>query len=314
MSQVQRLTQDDIDDMSYAVAMEIIGLPQVQHCKKTGTIVKLFGVPRGGIPAAYAVCTQLMGLDILCRVVDRPAEAMFIIDDLVDSGATRDRYLQAHPTSIFMALIDKTTAGASDNWYVFPWEESEFNGDTSAEDIPIRLLQYIGEDPKRGGLLETPKRMLKAWRHYTSGYNIEPSEVLKVFEDGAENYDEMVLVKNIPVYSHCEHHLAPFFGVAHVAYIPDGKIVGLSKLSRLVDIFSRRLQVQERLTNQVADALMENLMPKGAAVVLECRHMCMEARGIQRQGATTVTSSMKGVFMEEGKARAEFLQLVNLNK
>ena len=133
---------------------------------------------------------------------------------------------------------------------------------------------------------------------------------MKVFEDGAESYNEMVLVKNIPVYSKCEHHLADIIGVAHVAYIPNGKIVGLSKLSRVVDIFARRLQVQERLTNQVAEALVKNLDPLGVAVVLECRHMCMESRGICQQGHTTVTSSMHGVFFNDASTRAEFMGLI----
>lgn len=176
--------------------------------------------------------------------------------------------------------------------------------------IVSKLLEYIGEDPSRGGLLETPDRFLKAWEFYSSGYSQKPEDVLKVFEDGAEDYNEMVLVKDIPVYSHCEHHLAPFFGVAHVAYIPNGKIVGLSKLSRLVDVFARRLQVQERLTNQIATALWDCLNPEGSAVIIECRHMCMESRGIQRQGSTTTTSSMKGVFMEDSVARGELLSLL----
>ena len=130
------------------------------------------------------------------------------------------------------------------------------------------LLAYIGEDPDREGLLETPARFLKAWAEYTRGYREKPEEILKSFEDGAERVDEMVIVRDIPVYSLCEHHLAPFFGKAHVGYVPDKRILGLSKISRLVEIFGRRLQVQERLTNQIADALDENLQPLGVAVVI----------------------------------------------
>ena len=136
-----------------------------------------------------------------------------------------------------------------------------------------------------------------------------PRRLGEIESDGAESYDEMVLVKNIPIYSQCEHHLVPFFGVAHIAYIPNGKIVGLSKLSRVADIFARRLQVQERLTNQIADALEDNLQPRGIAVVLECRHLCMEARGICQQGHTTVTSAMRGVLLNNSAARNEFLRL-----
>lgn len=171
------------------------------------------------------------------------------------------------------------------------------------------LLHIIGEDPERGGLLETPDRAVKAWREWTSGYKKDPAKILKVFEDGAEGCDEMIVVHDIPVYSHCEHHLAPIFGEATVAYIPDGKIVGLSKLPRLVDIFARRLQVQERLTNQVAQAIMEHLKPRGCGVVIKARHMCMESRGIKQAGGYTTTSSLHGVFREDPAVRSEFLNL-----
>ena len=171
------------------------------------------------------------------------------------------------------------------------------------------LLREIGEDPERAGLLETPTRVAKAWAHWASGYRQNPADVLKVFEDGAENVDQMVLVRDIPVYSMCEHHMAPFFGVAHVAYIPHGRIVGLSKLSRLVDIYARRLQVQERLTTQIADALTTHLNPKGVAVMVRCRHLCMESRGIARQGSETVTSALRGAMLDKPEARAEFFAL-----
>ena len=232
-------------------------------------------------------------------------EADIVVDDIIDSGATKERFMQhAKPSAVFIAFYE-----SGEEWLVFPWEGDEHS---SASDIPVRLLQYVGEDPSRGGLADTPKRMLKAWKHFTSGYDVKPEdikELLKVFEDGAKGYNEMVIVKSIPVYSQCEHHLVPFFGVAHVAYIPDGKIVGLSKLSRLVDVFARRLQVQERLTNQIADSLKEHLKPKGVAVVLECRHLCMEARGIQQQGSSTITSAMRGV-LRNAAPRAEFMSLI----
>jgi len=225
-----------------------------------------------------------------------------IVDDLIDSGVTKRKYNTAYPEKPFLTLYDKPK-----EWLVFPWEQSVVN---SADDIPTRLLQFIGENASRGGLKETPKRFLKAWQHFTSGYEKDPADVMKVFDDGAEKYNEMVLVKSIPIYSQCEHHLVPFFGVAHVAYIPNGKIVGLSKLSRVVDIFARRLQVQERLTNQIADALWQNLVPQGVAVVLECRHLCMEARGISQQGHTTTTSAMKGLFLQSSSVRNEFMGLI----
>lgn len=169
------------------------------------------------------------------------------------------------------------------------------------------LLQSIDPEHGRAGTAETPNRVAKAWKHWCGGYTMDPAKILKVFEDGAEKYDEMVLVKDIPIYSKCEHHLADIFGTACIAYIPDGKIVGLSKLSRLADCFARRLQVQERMTAQIADALMEHLQPKGAAVLMRARHMCMESRGIKQQGHHTVTSALRGVFKTQSETRAEFL-------
>lgn len=171
------------------------------------------------------------------------------------------------------------------------------------------LLSVIDPNPEREGLVDTPTRVAKAWGHWTSGYDIDIAALLKTFEDGSENYDEMVLVKDIPIYSKCEHHLADIFGTATIAYIPDGKVVGLSKLSRLADAFARRLQVQERLTVQIADALVEHLAPKGVGVLIRARHMCMESRGICQQGHHTVTSALRGVIKTEPAARAEFMQV-----
>ena len=172
-----------------------------------------------------------------------------------------------------------------------------------------RFLKSLGEDPDRPGLVETPARVTKAWKHWSSGYGQNPADVLKAFEDGAEEYNELIVVRNIPVYSHCEHHLAPFFGKATVGYMPDGKIVGLSKLTRLVECFAKRLQVQERLTIQVANALMENLQPKAVGVVIRCRHLCMESRGIKTAGEETVTSAMLGELQPNLAMRTECLHL-----
>jgi len=174
-----------------------------------------------------------------------------------------------------------------------------------------QLITEVMGQPMREGLAETPARVVKAWKHWTSGYGVDIANLLKVFEDGAENYDEMVIVKDIPIYSHCEHHLAAIFGTAVIAYIPNGKIVGLSKLSRLADAFARRLQVQERLTTQIADALVEHLQPKGVGVVIRARHMCMESRGVCQQGHHTITSALRGVLKHDPTARAEFMSLAS---
>lgn len=179
------------------------------------------------------------------------------------------------------------------------------------EDAVRWMLHYIGENIHRPGLLETPARVVKAWSEWFDGYKQDPAAVLKTFEDGAELCgDELVVVEAIDVYSHCEHHLAPFFGKAWVAYIPDKRVVGLSKLARLVDIFAHRLQVQERLTNQVADALEDNLHPKGVGVYMRCTHFCMCSRGVNKQGSTTSTSALRGAIRDEASARAEFMGIV----
>lgn len=165
------------------------------------------------------------------------------------------------------------------------------------------------ETSLREGLEETAKRAAKAWMHWTKGYDENPADILKTFKDGGEKYDQMICVANIPLYSHCEHHLAAIFGTATVAYIPNGHIVGLSKLNRLVDCFARRLQVQERMTQQIADALNDNLKPRGVGVVIKARHMCMESRGICQQGHYTVTTALHGAIRDEADARAEFLRM-----
>lgn len=184
--------------------------------------------------------------------------------------------------------------------------------------VPITPQQLVylllGEIETRDGLIregleETPDRVIEAYKTWFGGYEKDPAVVLKAFDDGAESYDEMVLETDIPVYSTCEHHMAPIFGVAHVAYIPNGRVVGLSKIPRVIDIFARRLQVQERLTTQIADCLNDNLQPKGVGVILQCRHMCMESRGISRPGIVTTTSALRGAIKEEDSCRAEFLAL-----
>lgn len=189
------------------------------------------------------------------------------------------------------------------------WTSSETEREGFGEHDWRRLLAHLGEDPNRQGLAETPKRVEKAWKHWTSGYQQNPAEILKAFEDGAEQYNELIVVRNIPVYSHCEHHLAPFFGTATIGYTPNGKIIGLSKLTRLVECFARRLQVQERLTMQVAEALMTHVAPLSVGVVIRCRHMCMESRGIQATGEETVTSALLGEMRNSLGLRSEFLAL-----
>ena len=173
-----------------------------------------------------------------------------------------------------------------------------------------RILQAIGEDPERPALKRTPERVHKALHWLTRGYEMNLKDVVGTgcFE---EAHDEMILVRDIELYSLCEHHLLPFFGRAHVAYIPDGKILGLSKVARIVDVFARRLQVQERLTDQIADAVMDVLQPAGVGVVIEAAHFCMMMRGVQKQNSRTVTSALRGIFRDDSKTRVEFLRLAH---
>lgn len=170
------------------------------------------------------------------------------------------------------------------------------------------ILSALGEDPHREGLVKTPERVAKALQFLTHGYDVDAAEVLRsaMFR---EEYSQMVVVKDIEVYSMCEHHMLPFFGKAHIAYIPDGHIVGLSKIPRVVDVFARRLQVQERLTNEIRDCIQQTLNPAGVAVVMECRHLCMAMRGVQKQNSVTTTSAFTGAFQND-VTRSEFLKLI----
>lgn len=173
------------------------------------------------------------------------------------------------------------------------------------------LLLYAGEDPDREGLQETPVRFLNALKFWTDGYRQDPASIFKTFEDGSENYDQMVFQGNIPFWSLCEHHLAPFWGLAYVGYLPKGKIVGLSKLLRIVEVFARRITVQERITTQVANAIENHIETKGVGVVLRCRHACIESRGVCKPGSVTTTTVLRGVMKAESDARQEFLDYVS---
>lgn len=174
------------------------------------------------------------------------------------------------------------------------------------------ILAQLGEDPEREGLVKTPERVAKALQYLTHGYDVDPAAILTsaMFK---EDYSQMVVVKDIEVFSMCEHHMLPFFGKVHIAYIPEGHIVGLSKIPRVVDAFARRLQVQERLTNEIRDCIQDTLNPAGVAVVMECKHLCMAMRGIQKQNSVTTTSAFTGAFLTNDKTRAEFLRLITAN-
>ena len=271
---------------------------RISYCEKG---VQVYGIPRGGVPVAYLVSKMLGG-----EVVDHIEEADLIVDDLIDSGSTMQTTLLkcSGNSVIFEALIRKKPG---DPWIVFPWEKTI---ESSIEDSIIRQLQYIGEDVMREGLRGTPDRVIRSWEKLYGGYLTNPKELLEsaIFEDGA--CDEMVLLRDIEFYSTCEHHMLPFFGKVHIGYIPSGKVVGVSKLARLVECFARRLQIQERLTESIAKVIDSVLNPKGVAVVIEAQHTCMTSRGVEKQNSIMTTSSMLGVLRTSGEARSEFLNFI----
>jgi len=262
----------------------------------------IYGVPKGGMCA----CAFLNN----ARLTHSPERATLIVDDLVDSGATKKKYEEAFPDIPFVALIDKKKRWGSDPpWVIFPWEKDHpgKREDTVQQNI-VRLLEYIGEDPNREGLRETPDRIIRSWDEIFAGYKQNPKDVFKTFED--DKIGGLVYLKDIEFFSTCEHHWLPFSGKAHIGYIPNGPVIGASKLARLLDIYACRLQIQERLAEQVTDALMEYLKPMGAACIIEARHLCMACRGVKKQHSIMGYSSVKGAFFEDARARTEFISLV----
>jgi len=187
---------------------------------------------------------------------------------------------------------------------------SNNNRNNEFENAVKTMMRYVGEDPNREGLVDTPLRVRKAYEFIYGGYKEDPAEILKKALFTTSN-DEMVLVKDIEFYSTCEHHLLPIIGRVHVAYIPDGKVVGLSKIPRVVNVFARRMQIQEQLTEQIADAIMDTIAPQGVGVVIQARHMCMEMRGVEKINSTTTSSALRGLFKKDEKTRSEFFSLIN---
>jgi len=270
---------------------------------RVGPSWKVWGVPRGGIHVAQEMAHRLG-----CEIVEDPEHATIIVDDIVDSGATRDRYREEFPSTQFVGVIDKTLDPTwADIWVVFPWELHDQMDDRPEEHYRrfIQSMGGLGLSPDN--LLETPRRVVKAFQELTQGIDQSPSDILsKRF--GVDGLDEMVIVQDIPFSSLCEHHLLPFTGTATVAYIAKDFAVGLSKIPRLVACYSQRLQMQERLAQQIAGALMGELETAGAACLIRASHSCMGMRGI-RSGGQMIASSLLGVFRDDPTARAEFLAL-----
>lgn len=254
----------------------------------------VYGIPRNGM-----LLTAFLKYH---SVTNDPKEATTFLDDLIDSAETRKRYNRMFPEIPFHALFTKQ---AGDPWFVFPWEQ-----ETGPEDAVVRLLQYIGQDTSREGLRDTPKRVIKAYAEMTEGYSQDPSKILGTLFTPPVPYDQLVVLENIHFTSLCEHHLLPFSGKAAIGYLPkDGKVVGLSKLARLVECFARRLQLQEQLTEQIAKALSEHVPNLGVGVIIRAEHSCMSCRGVRQLQTQMCTSYLTGVLRTDPSARAEFMAL-----
>lgn len=278
---------------------------------KDELMVKVYVFNQRSMVAALMLDVPTMKLEVVDNI--RLADCVFAIEpvDRMDELDTLIAEFDMPYISIKLPSPDILFAWETATTKVSYEERERDRKITGIQPVIKQLLPFIDNNHHREGLADTPHRVAKAWAKWTEGYHMDAASILKVFEDGAEKCDEMVIVKDIPIYSKCEHHLADIFGTATIAYIPNGKIVGLSKLSRLAEMFARRLQVQERLTNQIADSIQEHLDAKGVGVVIRARHMCMESRGICQQGHHTITSALRGVMKDNHEARSEFMSLAN---
>jgi len=264
---------------------------------------KCFGIPRGGFFVAAATG----------NAVGTPEEAEILVDDLTDSGRTRKYWKEKYPNKPFHVLLDKEKEGLKGHWIIFPWETDEETGGTGGPtDAVVRLLQWIGENPTRDGLIDTPARVVKAWQEMTAGYHEDPEEILgKSFE---VDHDEMIALKGIRFTSLCEHHVLPFSGICAVGYLPKKRVVGISKLARVVQTFAKRLQIQERLTQEIAEAIQKHVDTEGVGVVIKATHSCMACRGALQPDAEMVTSCLLGEMRDSPVARQELLYLLDINR
>ena len=277
--------------------------------KVTKKYVNVFGIPRGGnYPAA--IVAKKLGIPQVFDPKEIVKGKTLLVDDLVDSGATAKEWKTKTKCDLLVAYSDSLEkaeyVGAlkeHGEWVVFPDE----SGSGIEENIK-RILQYIGEDVNREGLLETPKRVRKAYEEVFSGYKMDPKSLVKTFTQGT--CKEMVILKNAEYVSFCEHHMFPFFGHCSIGYVPRDKVIGVSKLARLLDCYAKRMQIQERMTSQIADFLEKELDALGVYVVCEGVHFCMKGRGVKKQDSSMVTSAIRGQFMENAAMRQEFLSLI----
>jgi GTP cyclohydrolase IA len=257
----------------------------------------VFGVPRGGTLIALELARALE-----LPLLDNPIDGCLVVDDLIDSGRTMKKYEGYE----FRVLIDKRKPEWKDQWIEFWYENTQ----TDDEDIVTRMLERIGENPNREGLIDTPKRVVKMWNEIFRGYDETKKPKITVFDNGVDGltYDNMV-VDTGDFYSQCEHHMVPFFGNYWFAYVPDKKILGISKVARIVDHYASKLQIQERLVKEVLDEIEKAVQPKGIALVMKGEHLCKTMRGVKKKGFM-VTSDLRGVFKDKPETRAEFMRFV----
>jgi len=255
----------------------------------------IYGVPKNGMILTAFLKNAVATMN--------PADADLILDDVEYTGRTRQFYQEKY-TAPFISLYSKTP---KDPWLVFPWEAEHPASEEGVHDNIVRIIEHIGDNPMRKGLQETPKRIVESFKEIYAGYGADIESIFKEFED-EEKYEGLVIKRDIEFFSTCEHHMLPFSGVAHIGYIPDGPVLGASKIIRLLDAFARRLQMQERIGEQVTNAMMKYFRPKGCGCITIGKHMCMGCRGVKRD-STMVYSSMKGIFLTEHKVRDEFITL-----
>ncbi len=266
----------------------------------------IYGIPRGGTLVALELSRHL---NLPVVEAHKITPHTLIVDDLIDSGQTMAGYRNSlHKAVLYKKphAPDTVTFWVTEmtGWIEFFYE----NTSKDVQENVTRLLEYIGENPNREGLRDTPKRVIRMYDEIFGGYKQDPENLFKAIF--TSDIDEMVVIKDIPFFSHCEHHMVPFFGKVHIAYLPKGKVLGLSKFSRLVEIFAKRMQIQENMTKQIADAIDKHLKPAGVAVVVEARHLCTEMRGVKKHNNTTITSVTTGSFRENPQTRNEFLTLI----
>ena len=274
----------------------------------------IYGIPKNGTIIAEMLAAYLRSQGKDVQTTFNADHANFIVDDLIDSGRTAEKYVKRWGVPVY-ALYDKREVNSSmikghsiqKGWIVFPWEADPLSVQ-SETDAVTRLIEMVGEDANRDGLLKTPERFIKAFKELTRGYELQVT--MTQFEK--DGFDQLVILKDIPFHSLCEHHLLPFFGKAHVGYVPNKKIIGVSKLARLVDKYACRLQNQERIGEQIVQEIEESLQPLGTAVILEATHLCCSSRGVAKAGMHMTTSKLTGYFRDNNQqARLELLHLIN---